>query len=75
VPRLADLIRPLATGILGHLSLLFVPAGVGVVGHLSALGSQGPAIFLALIVSTALAMAAGALVFAGVARLTGNVDD
>jgi holin-like protein len=75
VPRFAALIAPIAKGILAHLSLLFVPAGVGVVGHLSALGGQGPAIFLALAVSTALSISLGALVFAAVARATGNADD
>ncbi len=74
VPRFAELIRPVATGILGHLSLLFVPAGVGVVGHVGALGGQGPAILVALVVSTALSITAGALVFAAVARATGNTD-
>ncbi len=46
-PRLMALMRPLAEGILAHLSLLFVPAGVGVVGHLSALGAMGPGLMLA----------------------------
>lgn len=75
IPGFAGLIRPVATGILGHMSLLFVPAGVGVVGHISALGGQGPAIFVALLISTAAAITVGALVFAAVARATGNVDE
>ncbi len=75
IPRFAQLMRLVAQGILGHMSLLFVPAGVGVVGHMSSLGVQGPAIFLALIVSTALSIAVGALVFVAVARATGNLDD
>ena len=74
-PRLAELVRPVANGILSHLSLLFVPAGVGVVGHLSSLGASGPAILLSLLVSTALSITVGALVFAATARLTGNLDD
>jgi holin-like protein len=72
VPRLADIVRDAAQGLLAHLSLLFVPAGVGVVGHLDRLGGQGGAILLAIVVSTALAIAVGALTFAGVARLMGN---
>lgn len=75
VPRLADLMRPLTSGILGHMSLLFVPAGVGVVGHFAALGAQGLGLMLALVVSTIAAIMVGALTFAGVARLTGNRDD
>lgn len=73
-PKLVETVRPLAQGILGHLSLLFVPAGVGVVGHLDRLGSAGVPILLALVVSTVLAIAVGALTFAAVARLTGNGD-
>ena len=71
-PRLMALMRPLAEGILAHLSLLFVPAGVGVIGHLSALGTLGPGLALAIAVSTAAAIAVGALTFAAVARLTGS---
>jgi holin-like protein len=70
--RLRDLIRPVAQGLLAHLSLLFVPAGVGVIGHLDRLGGQGAGLILALIASTVLAIAAGALTFAAVARLTGG---
>lgn len=73
--RMVALVRPVAQGILGHLSLLFVPAGVGVVGHFRSLGADGPAILLALAVSTALAITVGALVFAAVARATGHQDD
>jgi holin-like protein len=42
------------------------------VGHLDRLEGQGGAILLAIVVSTALAIAVGALTFAGVARLMGN---
>ncbi|WP_119389005.1 CidA/LrgA family protein [Taklimakanibacter lacteus] len=55
-------------GLLQHLSLLFVPAGVGVIDHLSLVNSYGPVLFLALLVSTALALAVTALVFTGVKR-------
>ncbi|MFT7057684.1 MAG: putative effector of murein hydrolase LrgA (UPF0299 family) [Pseudorhodobacter sp.] len=71
-PKLVDIVRPLAQGLLGHLSLLFIPAGVGVVGHLDSLGGQGLPVLLALLVSTPLAIAVGALVFVAVARLTGS---
>jgi putative effector of murein hydrolase LrgA (UPF0299 family) len=71
-PRLIAVVRPLAQGILGHLSLLFVPAGTGVVGHLDRLAAQGVPILLALVGSTVLAIAAGALAFAAVAKLTGT---
>jgi holin-like protein len=74
-PRLLETVRPVAQGVLGHLSLLFVPAGVGVVGHLDKLGSTGLPILLALVASTVLAIAAGALTFAAVARWTGANGD
>ena len=73
--RFSALIRPTAQGILAHLSLLFVPAGVGVVGHFATLGGQTAAIAVAVVGSTILAIAVGALTFAAVARLTGARDD
>jgi holin-like protein len=69
-PRLVELVRPTAQGLLANLSLLFVPAGVGVVAHLHELEVNALAIGLALVVSTPLAIVVGALVFTGVARLT-----
>lgn len=74
-PALTALMRPVAQGILGHLSLLFVPAGVGVVGHLPALAGHGIAFALAIALSTVLAIAAGALAFDAVARLTGSAAE
>lgn len=71
-PALVTTIRPLAQGILGHMALLFVPAGVGVVGHLDKIAAHGTGLLLALIGSTVLAIAVGALTFAAVARLTGS---
>ena len=74
VPGLAARMRPLADGLLAHLSLLFVPAGVGVVGHLATFGAEGVAIAVALIGSTTLAIAVGAVVFVAIARITGARD-
>lgn len=72
IPGFLDMIRPVAQGILAHLTLLFVPAGVGVVAHLDKLGGQVLPILAALVGSTILAIAAGAWTFALVARLTGG---
>lgn len=74
VPQLAELVRSTAQVLLSHLSLLFVPAGVGVVAHLTVLSEQGPAIALAVAVSTLLAIAVGALAFVAVARVVGSDD-
>lgn len=70
--RLAAMVKPVGEGILRHLSLLFVPAGVGVVGHLQTLGPQALALTVAIVVSTALAISAGALAFSLMSRLTGQ---
>ncbi|WP_397542494.1 CidA/LrgA family protein [Roseovarius salis] len=72
--KLADRILPTSQGILAHLSLLFVPAGVGVISHAEALGESGPALLLALVASTVLALVTGALTFVWLARLTGNAE-
>ncbi|GAB4268621.1 MAG: CidA/LrgA family protein [Pararhodobacter sp.] len=71
---LAALVRPAGEGILRHLSLLFVPAGVGVIGHAHALGPQALGLGVAILASTALAIAAGSCAFVLVARLIGSVD-
>lgn len=71
---IADSVRPIAEGILRHLSLLFIPAGVGVVGHIDQLGTQTLALAMAILVSTILAIAAGAWAFVLVAKLTGSTD-
>jgi holin-like protein len=57
-----------ATGLLQHLSLLFVPAGVGVMVHATRIAAEWPAILAALVISTWLTMAATALTMAWCAR-------
>ena len=71
-PPLHARMSPTGQGLLANLSLLFVPAGVGVMNHMGVLGREGPALLLALVGSTALALTAGALTFVALARLTGN---
>jgi len=73
--QLRALIRPVAQGILSHLSLLFVPAGVGVVAHLPTLAAHGPALAVALVASTLLAIVVGAVTFTLVAKLVGSTPD
>jgi holin-like protein len=51
-----------ASGLLSHLSLLFVPAGVGVMQHFQRVASEWLPIAVALIASTVLALAATAFV-------------
>jgi holin-like protein len=61
-------------GLLKHLSLLFVPAGVGVVQHLDLIRSDGWRLLAVIVLSTVIALAVTALVFAAVARLIGTGD-
>jgi putative effector of murein hydrolase LrgA (UPF0299 family) len=61
-----------ADGMLNHLSLLFVPAGVGVVQHLSLIGGEGLRLLLIILLSTVMALAVTAMVFAAVARALGQ---
>ncbi|SLN68416.1 holin-like protein [Roseovarius gaetbuli] len=75
LPKLAARMLETTKGLLAHLSLLFVPAGVGVISHAEALGQTGVAMMTALVLSTALALTAGALTFVGLARLTGSRED
>lgn len=74
-PRVIAFLRPTAMGLLANLSLFFVPAGVGIVAHLGELSHNALGISVALIVSTVLAIMAGALVFTWVAKLTGDKGD
>lgn len=61
-----------AKGLLAHLSLMFVPAGVGIVGRLDVLAAHGLAIALVVVVSVLATLAATALTFVAVSRLTGT---
>lgn len=74
-PSLADRLRPTALGLLGHLSLFFVPAGVGVIAHLPTLAQHGIGLALALVASTLLAIAVGALTFTAIQRMAGSDDE
>lgn len=75
VPKLADRMRETTSGLLSHLSLLFVPHGVGVTAHLGTFAENGLALAAALIVSTTLAILAGVWAFILTAKLTGATGD
>ena len=55
-------LRETASGLLRHLSLLFVPAGVGVMAHLGRLRHEWLPISVSLVVSTFVTVAVTALV-------------
>lgn len=74
-PRLADFMEQTSWGILQHLSLLFVPAGVGVIAAAGQLKGDLTAIVVALVLSTVLAIAVGALVTQWAMKRLGANDD
>lgn len=63
-----------ATGLLRHLSLLFVPAGVGVVTLLGVIEREWQPILAALVVSTVVTIAATAIALRLLDRLAGRAD-
>ena len=72
---LPEPLRDTANGILQHLSLLFVPAGVGVMVHYSRVSGEWLPILVALLASTALAIAVSALVMQALMRGRNNAGE
>ncbi len=71
---LAQALNQSADFLLKHLSLLFVPAGVGVVQHWALLEAHLLPLLLTLVLSTLLALLAGAGAFMLVRRWRGGDD-
>ncbi len=67
-PRLLEMVRDPALGLLRHLALLFVPAGVGLMRHFGRIRAELLAIGAAVVISTVLTIAVTALVFQWAAR-------
>jgi holin-like protein len=61
-------LRAASSGLLSHLSLLFVPAGVGVMLHAPRLASEWLAVTVSLVVSTAATLAVTGFVAERLAR-------
>jgi holin-like protein len=61
-----------ATGLLSHLSLLFVPAGVGMMVHFERLADAWLTVLLALILSTVLTMILTAWLMRSMQRLAAD---
>jgi holin-like protein len=74
-PALVEGVGPVASGLLAHLSLLFVPAGVGVMLHAPRLAAEWPAVAVALVASTAAAIAVTGLVAERGARRRGAGEE
>lgn len=66
--RASDTLRNGASGLLQHLSLLFVPAGAGVMLHLHRVADEWLPITVALVVSTFAGMTVTALVLRAMTR-------
>ncbi len=60
--RIPASVGSVGDGLLANLALMFVPAGVGIMLHASLLGDEGPALGIALVLSTLIAIAVSALV-------------
>ncbi len=73
--NLAAPLRDTANGILQHLSLLFVPAGVGVMVHFARVSGEWLPILVAILASTALAIAVSALVMRALMRGSSDEGD
>ncbi|HYS90013.1 MAG TPA: CidA/LrgA family protein [Bradyrhizobium sp.] len=61
-------LRGTASGLLQHLSLLFVPAGTGVMLHFQRLADEWPALLASVFGSTLITIAVTALVLRALAR-------
>ncbi|HUE96042.1 MAG TPA: CidA/LrgA family protein [Longimicrobiaceae bacterium] len=68
VPAVGEKLRETASGLLQHLSLLFVPAGVGVMLHAQRLAADWVPISVALTLGTATTLAVTALVIKLIGR-------
>jgi holin-like protein len=67
-----DPLQRTATGLLSHLSLLFVPAGTGVLLHVALIREALVPIGVSLVLSTLIAVAVTALAMAGFEKLAGR---
>ncbi|MCL6416619.1 CidA/LrgA family protein [Aestuariirhabdus sp. Z084] len=63
-----------ATGLLSHLSLLFVPAGGGLMVHVDRLGTEWLPILVALVLSTLIAMAVTGMVMQWAMKWSGKKE-
>ncbi|NMG29914.1 CidA/LrgA family protein [Aromatoleum evansii] len=68
-------LRSTATGILQHLSLLFIPAGTGVMLHFQRLADEWLPLTVALIASTLLSIGVSALLLHLLSRRTPHGED
>ena len=67
-----DPLQRTATGLLSHLSLLFVPAGTGVLLHVALIREALVPIGVSLVLSTLIAVAVTALAMVGFEKLAGR---
>jgi len=71
-PNLRNQLSANTNELLRHLSLLFVPAGTGIMLHFTRIATEWAAIFIALSISTALALAVTALTMLFLMRMRGD---
>ena len=73
--RVHDSLESTASGLLEHLSLLFIPAGVGIMVHFDRIESEWFAIAMALIVSTVITFIGSAGIMVLMERVMVKPDD
>ena len=73
--RVHDSLESTASGLLEHLSLLFIPAGVGIMVHVDRIASDWFAIAVALIVSTVITFIGSAGIMVLMERVMVKPDD
>ena len=71
----SEKLRNTAQDLLQHLSLLFVPAGVGIMLHFQRMADEWIAIVAALVISTVVAIAIGAVTLSALTRGAGSGQD
>ena len=67
-----DTLEKTATGLLSHLSLLFIPAGVGMIVHFDRIANEWVAICVALILSTVITLVGSAAIMSIVSKFVSD---
>lgn len=69
-----DTLEKTASGLLGHLSLLFVPAGVGIMVHFERIANEWLPISVALVLSTIITLIGSASIMSIASRFTAGAN-
>lgn len=70
--KVHDTLEKTATGLLSHLSLLFIPAGVGMMVHFDRIANEWIAISIALVLSTIITLLGSAAIMTVVSKFVSD---